>query len=232
MFPNGKMKALTLSYDDGVEQDRRLIEILNRYGIKATFNLNSGVQSGASSWVNKDGEGRDVPIRRMNVRGLAELYAGHEIAVHSLTHPRLEILDGESVRNELEQDKLNLERIFGTPIQGMAYPFGTYNDTVLKTVAACGLKYGRGVRSSYSFDLPADLLTYQPSCHHADPRLLELAEKFIKLQPARPQVFYVWGHSYEFDTGRNWDLVEDFCRLMSNRDDIFYATNAQALLGA
>jgi peptidoglycan/xylan/chitin deacetylase (PgdA/CDA1 family) len=232
MFPNGTMKALTLSYDDGVEQDRRLVEILNRHGIKATFNLNSGVQSGASSWVNKDREGRDVPIRRMNVRGLAELYAGHEIALHSLTHPRLEMLDGESLRNELEQDKLNLERIFGTPVQGMAYPFGTYNETVLKTAAACGLKYGRGVRSSYSFDLPADLLTYQPSCHHADPRLLELAEKFIKLQPPRPQVFYVWGHSNEFDTGRNWELIEDFCRLMARRDDIFYATNAQALLGA
>jgi peptidoglycan/xylan/chitin deacetylase (PgdA/CDA1 family) len=231
MFPNGKMKALTLSYDDGVEQDRRLVEILNRHGIKAAFNLNSGVQSGASSWVNKDGEGRDVPVRRMNVRGLAELYAGHEIAVHGLTHPRLEMLDGESLRNELEQDKLNLERIFGTPVYGMAYPFGTYNDRVLKAVAACGLKYGRGVKSSYSFDLPEDLLTYQPSCHHADPRLMELAEQFIKLRPACPQVFYVWGHSYEFDTGRNWDLIEDFCRLMANRDDIFYATNAQALLG-
>jgi peptidoglycan/xylan/chitin deacetylase (PgdA/CDA1 family) len=224
------MKALTLSYDDGVEQDRRLVEILNRHGIKAAFNLNSGIQSGASYWVNKDAEGQDVRIRRMNVRGLAELYAGHEIAVHSLTHPHLEDLDGESVRNELEQDKLNLERIFGIPVHGMAYPFGTYNDTVLKTVAACGLKYGRGVRSSYSFDIPADLLSYQPSCHHADPRLMELAERFIKLQPAAPQVFYVWGHSYEFDTGRNWGLVEGFCRLMANRDDIFYATNAQALL--
>jgi peptidoglycan/xylan/chitin deacetylase (PgdA/CDA1 family) len=207
------------------------VEILNRHGLKAAFNLNSGVQSGASFWVNKDAEGRDVRIRRMNVRGLAELYAGHEIAVHGLTHPHLETLDGESVRNELEQDKLNLERIFGIPVHGMAYPFGTYNDTVLRAAAACGLKYGRGVTSSYSFDVPADLLAYQPSCHHADPRLMELAERFIKLRPAVPQVFYVWGHSYEFDTGRNWGLIEDFCRLMARRDDIFYATNAQALLG-
>lgn len=52
MFPDGKKKALTLSYDDGVEQDRRLVEILNRYGIKATFNINSGVQTGASAWQN------------------------------------------------------------------------------------------------------------------------------------------------------------------------------------
>lgn len=37
----GKMKAITFSYDDGVTQDRRLVELFNRYGVKGTFNLNS-----------------------------------------------------------------------------------------------------------------------------------------------------------------------------------------------
>ncbi|MDR0400190.1 MAG: polysaccharide deacetylase family protein [Treponema sp.] len=230
MFPEGKTKALTLSYDDGVEQDRKLVEILNRYGIKAAFNLNSGIQTGAGGWVNKDIAGRDLPIKRMNVRGLRELYAGHEIAVHGLTHPRLENLDEETVLNELEQDRLNLERIFGAGICGMAYPYGTFNDLVKKCAAACGLRYGRGVRSTHSFDVPEDLLAYQPTCHHADAELMELGERFIKLKSPRPQVFYLWGHSYEFDMGRNWQVIEDFCRLMANRDDIFYATNAQALL--
>ena len=40
-FPEGKKKALTLSYDDGVQQDVRFLEILNKHGIKCTFNLNS-----------------------------------------------------------------------------------------------------------------------------------------------------------------------------------------------
>jgi peptidoglycan/xylan/chitin deacetylase (PgdA/CDA1 family) len=226
MFPNGTMKALTLSYDDGVEQDRKLVEILNRYGIKAAFNLNSGIQTGANGWQNKD-----VQIRRMNIKELPALYEGHEIAVHSLTHPHLENLDGETIRNELEQDKLNLERIFGKPVYGMAYPFGTYNDLVVKTVGDCGLKFARAVESTYSFDVPASLLVYRPTLHHKDPRLMELAEDFIKLKPAGPQVFYLWGHSYEFDTDRNWQVIEDFCRLMAGRDDIYYATNAQALLG-
>jgi peptidoglycan/xylan/chitin deacetylase (PgdA/CDA1 family) len=167
----------------------------------------------------------------MNVQGLKELYAGHEIAGHALTHPHLENLDGETIRNELEQDKLNLERIFGTLVYGMAYPFGTYNDLVIKTVGDCGLRYARGVESSYSFDIPGDLLSYRPTCKHTDPRLMELAEQFIRLKPLTPQVFYVWGHSYEFDTDDNWQVIEEFCRLMANRDDIFYATNAQALLG-
>jgi peptidoglycan/xylan/chitin deacetylase (PgdA/CDA1 family) len=225
------MKALTLSYDDGVEQDRRLIEILNRSHIKAAFNLNSGIQSGAGGFVKQDVRQQDIRIRRMNVRGLKELYAGHEIAVHGLTHPHLENLDEETVRNELEQDKLNLERIFGIRVHGMAYPFGTYNDLVVKTVGAVGLRYARGVKSTHSFDIPGDLLTYQPTCKHTDPRLMELAEQFIKLKPAVPQVFYLWGHSYEFDLDCNWQVIEEFCRLMADREDIFYATNAQALLG-
>jgi len=226
MFPKGKMKALTLSYDDGVEQDRKLIEILNRYGIKATFNLNSGIQSGSSQW-----ERNGITIRRMNVATLPALYKGHEIAVHSLTHPRLENMDEETVVNELEQDKINLERIFGAKMRGMAYPYGTFTDKIKEIVRHCGLLYARGVVSTFSFDIPKDLLGYQPTAKHTDTRLMELAETFIKLKPETPQVFYLWGHSYEFDIDNNWQVIEDFCKLMSNKDDIYYATNAQALLG-
>jgi peptidoglycan/xylan/chitin deacetylase (PgdA/CDA1 family) len=226
MYPQGKMKALTLSYDDGVEQDRKLLEILNRYGIKATFNLNSGIQSGANCW-NNDG----IIIRRLNIQTLPELYAGHEIAGHSLTHPQLETLDEETVSNELGQDKLNLERIFNTQIYGMAYPFGTYNEAVINAVRRSGLRYARGVQCTRSFDIGQELLTFQPTAHHNDASLMELGETFIKLKPATPQIFYLFGHSYEFDIDNNWNLINDFCRLMAGRDDIYYATTAQALLG-
>jgi peptidoglycan/xylan/chitin deacetylase (PgdA/CDA1 family) len=225
VFPGGKMKALTLSYDDGVGQDERLAALLNRYSIKAAFNLNSGIQSRAGSF-----EKNGVIIRRMNVAKLPELYAGHEIAVHSLTHPHLEDLDEETIENELGQDKINLERIFHTAVRGMAYPFGAYNDLVIKTARRCGIRYARGVKSTHAFDIPGDLLTYQPTCHHRDPRLMELAEQFIKLRPETPQVFYLWGHSYEFDVDNNWNIIEDFCRLINDREDIFYATNGEALL--
>ena len=226
MFPNGKIKALTLSYDDGVEQDARLVEILNRYGIKGTFNLNSGLQSGASQWTRGD-----VVIRRMNVAGLPELYRGHEIAVHSLTHPHLENLDRETIINELVQDRKNLERIFSAEIRGMAYPYGTFNDTVIEIVRNCNLRYARGVKSTHSFDIPQNLHVYQPTLHHNDKSLMELAETLISLKPSKPSVFYLWGHSYEFAVDNNWQVIEDFCRLVSGRDDIYYATNAEALLG-
>jgi peptidoglycan/xylan/chitin deacetylase (PgdA/CDA1 family) len=226
MFTNGKMKALTLSYDDGVEQDRLLLEILNRYGIKVTFNINSGIQTGANSWQKEA-----IQIRRMNVAGLPELYRGHEIAVHSLTHPHLENLDDDTVRNELEQDKINLERIFGQKICGMAYPFGTFNDRVIAIAKDCGLRYARGVKSTHSFGIPPELLDFQPTCHHKDPLLMELAEKFIKSKPAEPELFYLWGHSYEFDVDNNWQVIEEFCKLIAHRDDIAYCTNREAFFG-
>ena len=64
----GKKKAVTFSYDDGVTQDRRLVELLNRYGLKATFNLNSGIQSYAEVFENNG-----IRIHRLNVRELPEL---------------------------------------------------------------------------------------------------------------------------------------------------------------
>jgi peptidoglycan/xylan/chitin deacetylase (PgdA/CDA1 family) len=225
MASNNKMKRLTFSYDDGVEQDRKLVEIFKRYRLQCTFNLNSGIQSGAGGW-----QKNDVFIKRMNIRGLPALYEGHEIAVHSLTHPHLESLDDDTIRNELEQDKLNLERIFGKPVRGMAYPYGAYDDRVIRIAHETGLRYARGVGVTGNFDIPPDLMTYCSTCHHADPRLMELAERFIKLKAETPQVFSVWGHSYEFDVDRNWQVLEDFCKIISGRDDIAYCTNAEALL--
>lgn len=222
---NRKMKMVTFSYDDGVEQDRKLIEIFNHYHLKATFNLNSGIQSNAGGW-----QKQDIFIKRINIAELPALYEGHEVAVHSLTHPHLETLDDETILNELEQDKINLERIFGQKVKGMAYPFGTYNDRVIKAAAGIGLRYSRTTGESLNFDIPADLMVYKATCHHNHPQLMELARNFINLKPVVPQVFYVWGHSYEFEVDRNWQVIEDFCKLISEKEDIYYCTNAEALL--
>jgi peptidoglycan/xylan/chitin deacetylase (PgdA/CDA1 family) len=112
-----------------------------------------------------------VFIKRMNIRNLPVLYDGHEIAVHSLTHPRLEIMDDETIQNELEQDKYNLERIFGKTVQGMAYPYGTYNDGVIRIASQFGLRYARRLNVTRRFDRPSNLMRYKATCHHKDPCL-------------------------------------------------------------
>ncbi len=112
-------------------------------------------------------------------------------------------------------------------MQGMAYAFGDYNDTVVDYLKRIGIEYSRTTKSNHSFDLQSDLLRFEPTCHHDDAELMNLAKKFIESDSDKPQIFYLWGHSYEFDVNNNWEVIENFCKLMANRDDIFYGTNTE-----
>ena len=224
-FPKGRAKALTLSYDDGTEQDIRLIRIMNQNGLKGTFNLNSGRFAP---------EGNVYPPeefhRKMTVRQVKEVYtdSGHEVAVHGLTHPFLEKLPESMAMWELLKDRENLENTFRTIVRGMAYPFGTCNDTVVECLKKAGLVYGRTTISSHSFDIPADWFRLQATCHHNDPELMTLVRKFIEEMPARePWMFYLWGHSFEFETGDNWEVIEEFAAFAGGHEDVWYATNIQ-----
>ncbi len=222
---DNKMKAFTLSYDDGITQDIRFVELLNRYGLKCTFNLNSGIQTKANFWTGKEG----ITVSRMNMADLPALYAGHEIAVHGLTHPDLTKLEDETVYNELYRDRVNLENLFGTRVTGMAYPYGAHDERVRSVVKKAGLHYARTVHATNSFELPEDLLQLPATCHHSAESLMELAKQFVSLKPDTPQLFYVWGHSYEFDFTESWERMEEFFRYISGRDDIFYGTNTEVL---
>lgn len=224
-FPKGRAKALTLSYDDGTEQDIRLIEIMDRHGLKGTFNLNSG------SFVP---EGTVYPAgevhRKMTVRQVKEVYtdSGHEVAVHGLTHPFLEKLPENMAMWELLRDRENLENIFHTIIRGMAYPFGTYNDVVVECLKKAGLVYGRTTISSHSFGIPEDWLRLEATCHHNDPELMPLAKKFLEETPSHgPWMFYLWGHSFEFEVRDNWEVIEEFAAFVGGREDVWYASNIQ-----
>ena len=224
-FPKGRAKAPTLSYDDGTEQDIRLIRIMNQNGLKGTFNLNSGRFAP---------EGTVYPPeefhRKMTVRQVKEVYtdSGHEVAVHGLTHPFLEKLPESMAMWELLKDRENLENTFRTIVRGMAYPFGTCNDTVVECLKKAGLVYGRTTISSHTFDIPSDWFRLQATCHHNDPELMPLVRKFIEEMPARePWMFYLWGHSFEFETGDNWEVIEEFAAFAGGHEDVWYATNIQ-----
>ena len=217
-FPGGKLKALTFSYDDGVEQDVRLIEIFKKYGLRGTFNLNSGVYAPEGT-VYPEGQIH----RRMSESQVSELYRqdGIEVAVHGSTHPWLDHMPVNMCTKDLYDDRCKLEEQFGTLVRGMAYPFGTYSDDVVACMRSVGIVYSRTVQSTHDFNMPA-------TCHHNDPKLMELAHRFLEESSwGRPWMFYLWGHSYEFEEHNNWEVIEEFAKLMSGRDDIWYATNIE-----
>ncbi|MBQ8189784.1 MAG: polysaccharide deacetylase family protein [Lachnospiraceae bacterium] len=223
-FPEGKAKAVTLSYDDGVEQDIRLIEIMKVNGLKGTFNINTGRYA-------EEGKVFDEGVihRRMS-KSLAQktyLNSGMEVAVHALTHPFLEWEAENVCTYEVLQDRKNIEEDFGGIVRGMAYPFGTYNDSVVATLKQCGIVYSRTVQSTERFDIPTDWLRLPATCHHNNPRLMELAHQFVESPVRNPWLFYLWGHSYEFEQRDNWNVIEEFAEYIGNREEIWYATNIE-----
>ena len=229
---SGKMKAVTFSYDDGVTQDVQMIELMNKYGLKATFNINSELL-GARDFLT--GPGYRICHYKVSPEHVRDLYAGHEVAVHTLTHPNLTTLPDEEVIRQVEQDRLNLSRLAGYEVVGMAYPCGGVNndDRVAGLIREhTGVRYCRTVTTNNSFDLQENLYRFDPTSYHHDfAKMTELANEFIAMKPDKPQIFYIWGHSYEQDfSSTYWAQLEDFFKLISGREDIFYGTNAQVLL--
>ena len=226
MFPGFKYKAVTLSYDDGVRQDKRLISIMQQYGLKGTFNINSGLFSDEQSEVER---GRMTPD---------EAYAlytasGMEVASHGYKHLHLANIDTAIATYDVINDRVELERLFDTVIKGMAYAFGNYSDSVVDILKKCGISYCRTTISTEKFDIPGDWLRLPATCHHNNPKLMELAERFVEGMgqsekwTKTPRLFYLWGHSYEFDNNDNWDVIVRFAEYIGGRDDIWYATNGE-----
>ena len=227
LFPEGKRKALTFSYDDGTIHDRRLAALLNEYGMKGTFNLNYGLLGkGGMETVN----GIETDFSRVEAEEVRCLYQGHEIASHAYSHASLTGLPKNMAATEVLKDRYNLEQLTGELIRGFAYPYGAYNSQIEEILDACGIEYARTVESTGDFCLPEDFLAWHPTCHHEDERLMALAEKFCREEKDGPFVFYLWGHSYEFEQKNNWELMENFLKYMAQyKEDIWCATNIEIL---
>ena len=226
-FPGGLKKAFTTSYDDGVEQDIRLIEIMRKNGIKGTFNLNSGLFAA---------EGTVYPAgqihRRLTEKQCAGLYRGSDIepAVHGYEHPFWSKLPAPCCVADVIDDRRALEKLFGIPVRGAAYPYGAFSDAVTDILDKCGITYCRTTVSTHAFTMPERPLTLHPTCHHDDPLLRELGERFVNENPERdPALFYLWGHAYEFEMHDNWNVIEDFLAEIGGKSDIWYATNGEII---
>ena len=230
---NGKMKAITFSFDDGVTQDIRLIEIMNKYGLKGTFNLNSD-RFGRQGNFYVANNGVTVYRNIIEKELVPEIYRGHEVAVHTLTHPLLPSLDEAEIIRQVEQDRLNLSELLGYEVVGMAYPGGGVNndDRVAEIIKNnTGVKYSRTTTSTGKFDPQDYLLRFNPTTSYGNfDRVRELADEFFALETDTPKIFYIWGHSYEMDEANKWDKLDELFGYLAGHDDVFYGTNKEVLL--
>jgi len=224
LFPQGKSKALILSNDDGTIADRKLVKLMNDYGLKGTFHLNS----------NK------LDTKGYLAKGeIKNLFSGHEVSVHSANHPGLSGMSKIDIMYEVIEDRKELEKLTGITVRGMAYPFGSYDNVVLEAINGLGIEYARTVADTYNFSIPKDFLIWHPSIHQFgkayfipndsanDKKELasfyKLVGDFIKSDTLA--LLDVWGHSWENEgAGNKWVEMENFFKLISNRKDIHYTT--------
>ena len=215
-FPGGRRKALVMSYDDGSEHDRRLVDIFNRHGIRGSFHLNSGRLD------------RPHHVRRDEV---ASLYRGHEVSCHTVTHPDLTHLPDDTVRREIADDLRALREASGQPVRGLAYPFGAYDVRVARIARDEGIAYARTAQSTGTFALPHDALAWAPTCHHG--AAMDLVGPFLDESGDGLALLYVWGHSYELDgfmtsdASKDWRYMTELCRRLHGHDSIWYATTLE-----
>ena len=195
------------------------------YGLKATFNINSGL------YLPEEVE-REKMRGRLKRSEAIDLYknSGHEVAVHGLEHKFLSKLKTPEMVREVLEDRRNLENDFDTIVRGMAYAYSDYNAAAIEILKECGIVYSRAVASTLRFSFPTTWWAIAPTCHHNSEKLMELAEKFVTTTSRYPNdnwLFYVWGHSYEFDDNDNWEVIERFAEYAGGKEDIWYATNIE-----
>ncbi len=228
----GKKKAVTFSFDDGVTQDIRVIELLNKYGLKGTFNLNSGLLGRDYSFTH---EGKMIDGRKLRKEDIRAIYEGQEVAAHTCTHPKLPTLTDEEVLRQVDEDRRALSALVGYEVRGMAYPGGgqNYDDRVVELVSRCGIQYARTTNTRYGMDIQKDLLRFHPTAYFFYwEKCLQTAKDFLALEAEEPKLLYIWGHAYEIDMmEKGWEKIEELFALLAGKEDIFYGTNAQVLLG-
>ena len=224
LFPGGKLKALIISMDDGRNTDKKLVSLLNKYGIKGTFHLNSA-KLGTKDYLKKE--------------EIKSLFKNHEVSVHSASHPNLTKLSNDGIRNEILSDRKELEQLTDNIVNGMAYPFGNYNDTVIAVTKECGIAYARTVEDSYRFYIPDNFLKWTPTIHQFGKAYFipndsmnnkkELAvfyttiHNFLKTDSLA--LLDVWGHSWENDgEGNRWMEMENFLKLVAHNPAVYYST--------
>lgn len=207
MKVNNQPMVVVQCWDDGVATDVRLVDILRRHGAKATFNLNAGLHERHRhfGWFYEGTE-----VSRLGWDEMKEVYQGFTIANHSLTHPRLELMERAAAKREIEEGRDRLQQFFGQAVSGFAYPFGSYNENTMQLVSESGHIYARTTTNVRHPFPPENAMQFHPCCHFLEPDL------WSRYEMAREcGLFYFWGHSYEMINDLMWNAFEQIVRRIS-----------------
>ena len=221
-YPLGKTKAFNVSYDDGVVQDVRFVELLNRYGLKGTFNLNYGLMRSRFTWTHECG----MVIRRLDEDAVKDVYRGHEVASHTYSHTYLDNADESRILMEMGADKFFLERLVGREVAGYATPFYFYSDQMASCARHCGFAYARISEESNDYSISQDPYHWRGSKFHWDQDLMPFVKGFLETKQEMALCQLV-GHSYDLDVLDLWGRMEEILRKVSAEPSVWAATHLE-----
>ena len=204
------MKYFVFAIDDGTSFDKKVIEIFNRYNIKATFNLNSGLQDFV--WY-KDW----LAVTRHNLYENRDIYDGHEVGSHSLTHPYLTSLCDEDVYKEVKEDKGNIEHIFQRNVETFSFPFEGYDERTSGIIKSLGITHIILPDIDDSFKFPIDTHHIKVTSWDIDDAL-EKINRFIEDEES--EIFIYLSHSYDYEYSNSYDKLEKLCQIVTSNKDI------------
>ena len=210
------MKYFVFSIDDGTIYDETTIGLFDKYGVRGTFNLNSGLDDFV--WYLGD-----QPIRRFTLFERKDLYKNQEVASHTLTHPYLDQMSREDILREVNEDIYNLEAVFGREVTGFATPFETAGEREVEIIRdGTKIRHLRLSEIDESFKRPSD--PYHIRCTvFGVQRALELFDNFVNDPDA--EVFIYVGHSYDFFVDHTFDKLEELLqKLVEHKDEIKVVT--------
>lgn len=195
---------VVLSFDDGIVDDRRLVQLLNAYGLRATFFLNGLFDENSPSF-----EDEGATVFHLPHRELPTLYAGHEIGVHTWSHPYLPNLSDDDVRQELSKSREWITGLFGEVPYGFAYPFGGYDQRLARIIQESGFHYARTIHHTNDYSLSLTPFMLHPHAHIRSSQFYGIVEDFLATEcNDAPLVLHLWGHSYEFTGHNEWEEFE------------------------
>jgi len=220
LYPYGNKKAFNITYDDGVYQDIRFVELLNRYGIKGTFNLNSDLMYQQFEWVHENG----MIVKRLSAETVSALYQNHEVASHTLTHPYMHDMSESGIMHQMLQDKKNLEQLFGKKICGFAVPFDYYSDMTAECAQNCGFEYARCSEERFLYTPPENYYWWAAGIFHLNPQFEQFVKDFFETEEELA-LCQIVGHSYDLDAENMWESIENLLKRISEDSDVISMTN-------
>lgn len=193
-------KIFLLSFDDGTIWDKPMVELLNKYGIPCTFNLNSGLEDFVWEFEGK-------PVIRQHLAGTTEQYRGHEVASHTLTHPWLNSLTPPALSREVGNDCAAIKGIFGLEEIGFGVPFTACGEREINIIRKY-VRYIRLSQDSGTFALPEDPYHIPIHAVYNSPSIREKIAAFAA-NDLPVSLFVMAGHSYELEYLNHWGYMEE-----------------------